>query len=66
MENSIKSFIPLFTPDIIEADIAAVSEVIRSGMLVQGAQVEALEKYTNEYIGCKHTIAVSSGTSIFI
>ena len=63
MENSIKSFIPLFTPDIIEADIAAVSEVIRSGMLVQGAQVEALEKYTNEYIGCKHTIAVSSGTS---
>ncbi len=37
-------FIPLMVPDIREEDIEAVARVLRSGMLVQGEQVAALEK----------------------
>ena len=42
---------------------AAAVEVLRSGSLVQGRNVEALEKAIGEYIGTKHVIAASSGTA---
>ncbi|MCC7297453.1 MAG: DegT/DnrJ/EryC1/StrS aminotransferase family protein, partial [Bacteroidia bacterium] len=57
------AFIPLFTPDIRESDIAAVSEVLRTGMLVQGKQVELLESAFCEITGAKHAVAVSNGTA---
>ncbi|MCC7298736.1 MAG: DegT/DnrJ/EryC1/StrS family aminotransferase [Bacteroidia bacterium] len=57
------AFIPLFTPDIRESDIAAVSEVLRTGMLVQGKQVELLEAAFCEITGAKHAVAVSNGTA---
>ena len=63
MATEINTFIPLFTPDITKKDIDAVAEVIQSGMLVQGKEVAALEQKTCSYIGCKHAIAVSSGTA---
>jgi perosamine synthetase len=56
-------FIPLMVPDIREEDIDAVAEVLRSGMLVQGAKVEALEKSIAKYLGAKHAVAVSNGTA---
>jgi perosamine synthetase len=56
-------FIPLASPDIQEADIAAVNNVLRSGMLVQGTQVEKLEQQLASYLGVKHTIMVSNGTA---
>ncbi len=37
--------------------------VIRSGRLIQGQKVMDFENALAEYIGCKHVIAVSSGTS---
>ena len=55
--------IPLMSPNITEDDIAAAVEVLRSGSLVQGRNVEALEKAIGEYIGTKHVIAASSGTA---
>lgn len=58
-----QSFIPLFTPDIREEDILAVSDVLRSGMLVQGKQVELLERKFCEITGAKHAVAVSNGTA---
>lgn len=56
-------FIPLMVPDIRQEDINAVVEVLRSGMIVQGARVEELEKSFAEYIGVRNAIAVSNGTA---
>ncbi len=55
--------IPLMSPNITEDDIAAVADVLRSGMLVQGPNVERLERAVAEYIGVPHVVAVSSGTA---
>ena len=41
----------------------SVMSVIRSGRLIQGQKVMDFENALAEYIGCKHVIAVSSGTS---
>jgi dTDP-4-amino-4,6-dideoxygalactose transaminase len=57
------SFIPLASPNIREEDIDLVSEVLRSGQLVQGIYVNKLEKAFADYHGVKHAIAVSSGTA---
>lgn len=58
-----RAFIPLFTPDISETDIEAVSDVIRSGMLVQGKNVQLLEEKFCEITGAAHAVAVSNGTA---
>jgi perosamine synthetase len=50
-------------PDINEDDIQSVAEVLRSGMLIQGINVEKLEKNLSEYLEVKHAVAVSSGTA---
>ena len=41
----------------------AVVSVLRSGMLVQGQFVKEFESGLSKYIGCKHVIAVNSGTA---
>lgn len=56
------SFIPLMRPSINENDIHAVSEVLRSGMLVQGKHVEELERLLCNMLGSKHVAAISNGT----
>lgn len=56
-------FIPLMSPDIQDSDIQAVTEVLRSGMLVQGVYVEKLEKILASYLNVKHAVAVSNGTA---
>lgn len=58
-----KAFIPLMIPDIQQQDIDAVTEVLQSGMLIQGKKVEALEEQIAAYLGVKHAIAVSNGTA---
>ncbi len=55
--------IPLMSPLFKEADIQAVTDVLRSGMLVQGKQVAALEAEMCAYTGAEHAIAVSNGTA---
>jgi dTDP-4-amino-4,6-dideoxygalactose transaminase len=54
--------IPVARPDIDDAEIAAVTEVLRSGMLAGGRRVAALEDRWAEFIGVPHAIAVSNGT----
>ncbi len=54
--------IPVARPDIDEAEIEAVAEVLRSGMLAGGRRVVELEARWAEYIGVRHAIAVSNGT----
>lgn len=55
--------IPLFRPDIHENDIAEVSRVLSSGMLVQGKEVQQLEKTVSKYIQTDYCSAVSNGTA---
>jgi perosamine synthetase len=55
--------IPLSAPDISEADIAAVSAVLRTSRLSLGPQLEVFEQSLGRYIGASHAVAVNSGTS---
>lgn len=54
--------IPVARPDIDDAEIEAVSAVLRSGMLASGRKVMELEERWAGFIGTRHAIAVSNGT----
>ncbi len=54
--------IPVTRPDIGPEEIAAVTDVLESGMLAGGRRVAELEARWAAFIGTKHAIAVSSGT----
>lgn len=56
-------YIPLMVPDIQQQDIDAVVNVLKSGMLIQGAKVDELERNIAEYLGVKNAIAVANGTA---
>ena len=58
-----KHFIPLASPDIRNEDVESVSQVLHSGNLVQGKQIELLEKKLADYLGVPHCIMLSNGTS---
>jgi perosamine synthetase len=55
--------LPINVPDISEHDIFNAVKVLRSGWLLQGKQVEALEKAVAKYVGVQYAVAVSSGTA---
>ena len=55
--------IPYGRQDISEADIKAVTDVLRSNFLTQGPVVPAFENAVAVYCGVKHAIAVNSATS---
>lgn len=55
--------IPIARPDLGPEEIAAVTEVLTSGMLAQGHRVAELETRWAEFCGVKHAIATSNGTT---
>jgi len=55
--------IRLTIPSIDETDLAAVSEVLASGFLIQGPKVKKFEERLAESIGVPHAVAVSNGTA---
>jgi dTDP-4-amino-4,6-dideoxygalactose transaminase len=55
--------IPHSRPTIDQSDIDAVSEVLRGGRIAQGEKVKEFENAVARYVGKKHGVAVSSGTS---
>ena len=55
--------IPMAAPDISEADVQAVAEVVRSGRLALGPKINEFEELMADYVGVKHAVAVSSGTA---
>jgi dTDP-4-amino-4,6-dideoxygalactose transaminase len=57
------SYVPFHLPSIGEEEIAAVEKVLRSGWLTTGPVTIEFEKEFAKYIGCKHALAVNSGTS---
>lgn len=56
-------FIPAASPQIGEEEIAAVTRVMRSGMIAQGPEVAAFESEFAGTAGGAESIAVNSGTS---
>jgi perosamine synthetase len=55
--------ISIAKPLIDNAEINAVSEVMRSGNIAEGNKVSQFEELFREFIGVNHAIAVNSGTS---
>ncbi len=55
--------IPLSVPCLGEVEKQAVLEVLDSGMLARGKQVEAFEEEFAHYLGRKEAVATNSGTS---
>lgn len=53
----------LSLPHLDETAIAAAADVLRSGMLVHGAQGNAFEAELQQWLGVKHAVLVSSGTA---
>lgn len=54
--------IPIARPDIGPEEIAAVTEVLQSGMLAQGRVVAELETAWAEFVGVRHAVAMANGT----
>jgi perosamine synthetase len=54
--------IPIARPDIGPEEIAAVTEVLESGMIAQGKRVAELEDAWAEFVGVRHAIAMGNGT----
>lgn len=48
---------------ITDADIKAVTDVLRSDWLTQGPAIERFERKVAEFCGAKHAVAVSSATA---
>jgi perosamine synthetase len=55
--------IRLAVPGLGDAEVAAASAVLRSGMLVQGAEVARFEALVAERTARKHAVAVGNGTT---
>jgi dTDP-4-amino-4,6-dideoxygalactose transaminase len=53
----------LAKPDISEAAIAQIADVIRTGNLIQGRNVRDFETALEKYFCVKHAVACSSGTA---
>jgi len=64
--NNMKPFIPIAKPVVEEEEIQAVGKVLKSGMLAQGQRTMDLEHRFSTYIGTKHAVATSSGTTALI
>ena len=59
----ILSMIPISKPLLDEAEIKNVVDVLKSGMLASGAEVNNFENAFADYIGTKYAIATTSGTT---
>ena len=55
--------IPYGRQEVLQADVDAVIEVLRSDYLTQGAMVPRFEDCITEACGAKHAVAVNSATS---
>ncbi len=56
-------FLPFSKPSFTEADISAVSEVLRSGWITTGPKAAEFEQGFCDYVGCAGAVALSSATA---
>nr|WP_321272159.1 UDP-4-amino-4-deoxy-L-arabinose aminotransferase [uncultured Tolumonas sp.] len=57
------SFLPFSRPAIGDEEIAAVTQVLKSGWITTGPKNQELEQLFCQTFGCKHAIAVCSATA---
>ncbi len=62
IETAAESFLPMTRPSIDEETIAGVAEVLRSGWITSGPQLQAFEARLSEYVGGRPVRAFNSGT----
>jgi perosamine synthetase len=55
--------IPMSSPDLTDADIAAVNQVLQTRYLSLGPRLAEFEERFADYVGARHAVAVSSGTA---
>ena len=55
--------IPMSSPDLTGAEIAAVRQVLETPILSIGPQLGAFEQAVGTYVGVPHAVGVNSGTS---
>ena len=55
--------VPLSRPHITEAEVTAVTEVLRAGWPTNGPKTTEFENRVAHYLGVKHAIAMNSATS---
>ncbi len=55
--------VPLSSPDLTDLERQAALDVLQTPNLSMGPEYQAFEQAVAEYVGAKHAIAVSSGTS---
>jgi perosamine synthetase len=63
LSTPVTAMIPVARPYIGAEEEQAVIEVLRSGWVTQGPRVAEFEEKFSEYIGCDHSVAVSSCTT---
>jgi len=63
MKQAEKRSIPMSSPDLTQLERDAVAEVMRTKWLAMGPQIRGFEEEIAAYVGVKHAIAVSSGTT---
>lgn len=59
-----KDFLPFSKPNILESDIQAVADVLRSGWITTGPKVAQLESDFKAYTGCTDAVSMTSETSV--
>ena len=60
---SVQRHIPMSSPDLTDAEIAAVVQVLQTPFLSIGPQIAAFEQAVAAYVGVHHAVGVNSGTS---
>ena len=55
--------VPMSSPDLTDAERAAVNAVMQTTRLSMGPEEKQFEEAIAEYVGAKHAVAVSSGTT---
>ena len=56
-------FLPFHLPDVGEAEIHSVEQILRSGWLTTGPKVKEFERQFAAFVGARHAIAVNSCTA---
>ncbi|MDZ4160241.1 MAG: DegT/DnrJ/EryC1/StrS family aminotransferase, partial [Anaerolineaceae bacterium] len=63
MDYQTPNLVPMSSPDLNESERQAVLSVVSSSHLSMGPYIRAFEGAFRQYLGCRHAVAVSSGTS---
>ena len=61
-----KDFLPFSKPSLVESDIEAVAQVLRSGWITTGPKCAQLESDFKSYTGCANAVSMTSETSVMV